>query len=64
MIGAANLFSRSKAPSRIEQFVSKRDFHLTIRTLGSKRDHQSVSFPPKAGHGPGSLLSANDFATI
>jgi len=49
MIGAANLFSRSKAPSRIAQFVPKRDLRLTVRTLGSPRDHQSVSFPPQAG---------------
>jgi len=49
MIGAANLFSGSKAPSRIEQFVPKRDQHLTVRTLGSKRDYQSVPIPPKAG---------------
>ena len=28
---------------------SKIHRHLDVRTLGSPRDHQSVSFPPKAG---------------
>jgi hypothetical protein len=34
MIGAAHLFSRSKALPRIDQFVSKRDVHFTVRPLG------------------------------
>src|SRR5690242_6027671 len=64
MIGAANPFRGSKAPSRIEQLVPKRDHHLTVRTLGLERDYQSVSFPPKAGNRPDTLVSANNFASI
>jgi hypothetical protein len=53
MIRAANLFSRSKAPSRIEQFVPKRDLHLTVRTLGSW-----IS-PTSAGHLAAAALVAS-----
>jgi hypothetical protein len=45
VIGAAKLLRRSKGAVPHRAVRAKRDRHLTVSTLGSERDHQSVAFP-------------------
>ena len=59
MIGTANLFSHSKAMSRIEQFVAKGNC-----SLAPIRGHQSVSIPAQRGHCEASPLRVCDLASI
>ena len=59
MIGTANLFSHSKAMSRVEQFVAEGS-----RSLTPIRGHQSVSIPAQRGHGGASPLRVRDRASI
>jgi hypothetical protein len=59
MIGTANLFSHSKAMSRIKQFVAECN-----RSLTPVRGHQSVAIPEQRGHGEASPLRVGDLASI
>src|SRR5262249_48630121 len=64
VIGAAQLFRRSKATSTIDQVVAKADTHFTVWAFGPPRDHESGILPSKAGRRSRFAVSADDLSSF